>query len=177
MRRTKAHWLLFGATVHLAAFLIVGLIVIATVDLLLTGSSSWSLPDVWGQYANFFWDSVSQRRRFPFVLCVIANVLILPAATAVWITAVVLSGRRLTRGDVALRTLMLAIAVSVAFAAAIAVLVATRPFQPTIAGGFGLLWYGFVVVAWNLTFVPAAVVAHRLVDCVIRRWWDTPIRG
>jgi hypothetical protein len=163
-------WLLFAALVHTAVFIGAGLAVVSALTALLDHGSLSSMFAEYARYASLGWDALWNQRRRPFALCVLANLVLLPAVFAVRSTSATLAGRPLGSGDLTLRALGYATAAGALFVVAMFVTLGVISYRIATIGSIGLFFYTLTVLVWNVVFVALAAPTQRLVDGVIRRW-------
>ncbi len=162
---TKPLFFSLSVLVHLGLAALLGGSVIL---LLLVATGDQSL-DLWAALTREIGNllgSLSMPRRQPFILCMIADVVLLASLVGLW------DARAITRGRTGfpIRAAVLgAVACSLFYIVAAQAVARYAPFRITPVGSMGILFSQFMIVLWNVMYIPISALAHKVNTLVFSR--------
>ena len=116
-------------------------------------------PAVWHE-VRLLVNAVGIASQRPFVFCGLADIIGLPLAVAAWVEGM---GGKADAVAAAGRATLLSLVTSLLFAIAISAALALAPSHISVMANWSMTYYGVLVLAYNVAFIPTAMVAFALV--------------
>ena len=129
-------------------------------------SAPTDLFDRWMWPIKIIQDSLPMPRRQPYILCVLANVVVLTGIVGLCDAYVITRGRGVHPALVAAPA---AVICSILYVVAVEIVAIHSPFRITVIGGMQLLGSKFLVFFWNVLYIPISALAHKVSILVYRK--------